>query len=595
MGTTATTRPPGVDQHPGRFGNLLRRPLVIDVGVVLLFLAAALWLVHGLWPDPATRAIALNPEDQILIEWFLADGTRVLMGEHGLISDRLNAPDGMNMLANATSLTLSFLLAPVTLTLGAPVSFAVLTVGNLAATAAAFYLLFARTFGMHRAAAAVGGAFCGFAPAMVSHSNSHWHMTSMWLVPAIVWAVVRMLRAAEAADHRRIVTSGLWLAGLVVVQYFLGLEVLYLAAVTLLLVSVVYALRRPAWTRRVLPGFLAGMAMAVGVAAAALAYPLRVQLAGPGSVPDGPFSPHYYSADLASWTTFSPLSLAGSPEAAELTTSAAEYNTFLGWPLLVVAIGCVIWLRHRPVVLACAVAGVVMAVLSLGPALVLNGERRAVPLPFTVLTDVPVIDGALPQRYAMALVPLIAVVLALALDRARQLPGKLALAVPVATAVALVPLLPTPLPTDERAPVPQFITAGHWRDCAGPGDVLVPVPAPTPPEPEPMRWATAADARFALPEGFFIGPYGAGGKASMGTFPRPTSALLAEVAVTGEVPELTAEHHRQAQRDVAFWDARCVVLGADQPYEQELRELLTELFGPGERIADAWVWQPVPR
>ena len=44
---------------------------------------------------------------------------------------------------------------------------------------------------------------------------------------------------------------------------------------------------------------------------------------------------------------------------------------------------------------------------------------------------------------------------------------------------ALLPIFPTPLPTAERAPVPEFITAGHWRDCVRPGGVLVPVPLPT--------------------------------------------------------------------------------------------------------------------
>ena len=63
---------------------------------------------------------------------------------------------------------------------------------------------------------------------------------------------------------------------------------------------------------------------------------------------------------------FSPLTVAGSDHAAD-GTSAAEYNTFLGAPLLLVAAGCGWWLRRRPrVVLAAAGAALVMAVLSLG-------------------------------------------------------------------------------------------------------------------------------------------------------------------------------------------------------------------------------------
>src|SRR5690554_1984341 len=159
MGTTTTpdrTGAAGASAH--RLAEILRRhPLAIDLGVVLLYSVGAVWLLKGLWPDPAHRTLSLNPEDQILIEWFLAVDTRVLTFDHGLVSDRLNAPDGVNLLANAASLTLGALMAPVTLTLGAPVSFAVLTTGNLAATAAAWYLLLSRTFRLDRAAAAVGG------------------------------------------------------------------------------------------------------------------------------------------------------------------------------------------------------------------------------------------------------------------------------------------------------------------------------------------------------------------------------------------------------------------------------------------------------
>ena len=47
------------------------------------------------------------------------------------------------------------------------------------------------------------------------------------------------------------------------------------------------------------------------------------------------------------------------------------------------------------------------------------------------------------------------------------------------------------------------------------------------------RPAASIGAGFGLPEGFFIGPYAAEGKASMGTFKQPTSTLLADVATTG--------------------------------------------------------------
>jgi hypothetical protein len=607
MGTTAAVRPAGPEGPPGRDepagGRWARRRWLVDAGVAIGFLAFAAWLGHGLWPDPATRTLALNPSDQVLIEWFLAVDTRLLAGEHGLVTDRLNAPAGVNLLANAASPLLGLLLAPVTLTLGAPVSFAVLTIGNLAGTATAWYLLFSRTLGAGRVAAAVGGGFCGFAPALVSHSNSHWHMAAQWLVPAIAWSVVRLARAAAAGQHRRVLSSGLWLAGLVVAQYFLGAEILYLTAVTMVPLAIGYAAARPGWARQALPGFAAGLAVAAGVATILLGYPLWVQLAGPGSVPNGPFGPDYFSADLGSWFAFSPLSVAGDAAAASLATGPAEYNTFLGWPLLLVAAGCGYWLRRHPLVPAVTTAAVVMAVLSLGPELVVDRVRTGIALPFAALVDVPVIDGALPQRYAVAVVPLLAVLLVLALDRARRVPPGperrggpgaptplVRWGVPAAVGLALLPLLPTPLPTADRAPVPEFIRAGHWRECVPPGGVLVPVPLPTPREPDAMRWAAAADARFGLPQGFFIGPYAAGGRASVGTAPLPTSKLLAEVAATGEVPELTAGQRDRAARDLAHWQADCVVLDPHQRHETALRRTLEQLLGPGERVAGSWIW-----
>ena len=612
MGTTAAARPasPG---GPVRMaaGWAARRRWPVDAAVAVLFLLFAGWLGHGLWPDPATRELALNPSDQILIEWFLAVDTRLLLGEQGLVSDRLNAPDGVNLLANAAAPALGMLLAPVTLTLGAPVAFAVLTAGNLAATGTAWYLLFARTLRVRRVAAAVGGGLCGFAPAMVSHSNSHWHMTAQWLVPAILWSLVRLARAAAAGQPRRVLSSGLWLAGLVVGQYFLGAEVLYLTALTLLLVAIGYAAVRLDWTRRVLPGFAAGLAVAVGAATLLLAYPLWVQLAGPGSVPNGPFSPYYFSADLGSWFAFSPLTVAGDDRAGRLASGPAEYNSFLGWPLLLVAAGCAGWLRRHPLVPAVTGAALVTGLLSLGPELVVDRLRTGIPLPYQALVDVPVIDGALPQRYAVAVVPLLAVLLALALNRALTQEGAPLGArapagapawsptrrtrltqwgVPVAVGLALLPLLPTPLPAASRPPVPAFISEGHWQECVDPGGVLVPVPLPTPSEPAPMRWAAAAHARFGLPEGFFIGPYAPGGRASVGTAARPTSALLAEVAATGRVPEVTPAHRAQAARDLRFWRAECVVLDPDHRHRGGLRRTLEGLIGPGELIAGSWVW-----
>ncbi|MGC4771848.1 hypothetical protein ACLQ25_23130 [Micromonospora sp. DT44] len=583
----------------GRLRTAVRRRRT-DLLVALMWVTLAGWLTHGLWPDPGGRTLALNPEDQTLYEWFLAVDARALLGDFHLLTDRLNAPDGVNLMANTTIIALGVLCAPVTLLFGAPTSFALLAAANLAGTALAWYLLFHRTMRVRRLAAALGGGLCGFGPGMVSQTNSHLHMTAQWLVPVIVWLVVRLLRASDPGggrgrpagpDRRRMISSAAGLAVAVTAQVFIGEEVLFLSAVTLLVMAIAYALTDRDLARRALPGFAGGLAIAAGLAMLVLGYPLWFQFAGPQGVADGMFSPAYFSADLSSWWAVSPLSVAGSDEASRLTTGPAEYNTFLGWPLLLVTAVCAIWAGRRRLVLVCVAAALVMGALSLGPEVVLGGTRTALPGPYALLSGLPVVDGALPMRFGLALLPIVATVLALAVDRALGSTGRARRLLPLSVVAALLPIFPTPLPTAGRPALPEFVAGGHWRQCVDPGGVLVPVPLPTPKEPWPMRWAAAADAGFGLPEGFFIGPYGRGGTAAMGTFKQPTSALLADVARRGDQPAIGDEQRRQAAKDADFWGASCVALTDDAPHAASLKTTLEQLYGPATRIADAWTWK----
>ncbi|MFI6259074.1 hypothetical protein ACIBCL_23640 [Micromonospora zamorensis] len=618
MSSAAPTAPDAAPEQAFRLADQVnRRPRAVrllaavrrhrlDLLAALVCAVLAGWVTHGLWPDPAGRTLALNPEDQALYEWFLAVDARALLGDFGLLTDRLNAPDGVNLMANTTVIALGIVFAPVTLLLGAPVTFALLAAANLAGTACAWYLLFHRTLRARRLAAALGGGLCGFGPGMISQTNSHLHMTAQWLVPVIVWLVARLLRASDPGpttldgtgrdrspgpDRRRMLTSAAGLAAAVTAQVFIGEEVLFLAAVTLLVMAISYAVADRDLARRALPGFAGGLAIAAGLALLVLGYPLWFQFAGPQGVADGMFTPAYFSADLSSWWTISPLSVAGSDQSARLTTGPAEYNTFLGWPLLLVAAVCAIWAGRRRLVLACVVAGLVMGALSLGPEVVLGGTRTALPGPYALIGGLPVVDGALPMRFALALLPIIATLVVLAVDRALRGTGRARRLVPLAVGAALLPIFPAPLPTAERPAVPEFVSGGHWQQCVRPGGVLVPVPLPTPKEPWPMRWATAADAAFGLPEGFFIGPYGRGGTAAMGTFKQPTSALLADVARRGDQPAIGDEQRRQAARDAEFWGASCIALADDAPHAESLRATLEQLYGPATRIADAWIWR----
>lgn len=568
-----------------------RSPRLVDAAICFGFLAFAVFLTKGLWPYPGSRALGLNATDQTLYEWFLAYDTRIWHGDFSLLSDRLNAPVGVNLLANTTVIALGTLFAPLTLLAGPGTTFAVLVVLNLAGTAAAWYLLFRQTFGARRLAAAIGGGFCGFAPGMISQSNAHLHITAQWLVPAMIWAVVRLWRAAQADDRRRRTTSALALAGLVTVQVFIGEETLFLTALSLIIFVATYAaVTRP--PRRVIGRFAVGMALATGAASVLLAYPLWMQFRGPQHVPNGPFSPNYFSADLASFWAFSPLSIAGSEDSYQLSTGGTELNTFLGWPLLALIAICALVLIRNPVATSATVAGLVMCALSLGPDIVINRERTSHRGLFALIEGAPVIDGALPMRFALAAIPLIAVILVLTLDRVLRIPdGPIRWACVAVVGLALIPILPAPLPTVERPAIPRFYTEGHWRSCVPEGGVLVPVPLATPIAPEPMRYAAVNMAAFGMPEGFFIGPYGIRQRASIGTFKRPTSELLYQVSKTGKLPPITPNERATATYDISRWHADCIVL-TETPHRAELQQALEQLLGrPGTPIADALTWK----
>jgi len=340
---------------------------------------------------------------------------------------------------------------------------------------------------------------------------------------------------------------------------------------------------------------LVGLGVAAATAVALLAYPLWVQFKGAQSIPGALFDPGYFHADLAALAAFSPQSLAGSPANSNLAQDASEYTSFFGWPLLAAAAVAAVWRWREPLVRAATVTAVAMLWLSLGPQITFAGESTGFPGPYMFLVGLPVLEGALPTRFALAAVPPLAVIVVLAVERLTALvPTRVRMLPPVAAACLLIPIMPAPLAASDHAPVPRFITAGHWRECVRPGGVLVPVPLPTPLEADTLGWAAAADDRFAVPQGYFIGPYGANGSGSMGVYAQPTAQLLEDVQKTGQVPVIGDEQRARARADVTHWKATCIALSAAHPQADVLKQTLDGLYGPSSQIADAWVWRVTP-
>lgn len=610
-----SARPPG-----GRI-----RRLRTDLAVALVSLVGAVYLTWGLWVSPGDRVITHNQGDQALFEWLLAYQSHAVTQLHNpLWTTLLNTPMGVNLAVNTSMVSIGTLVAPVTLLLGASVAFVLVLTLNIALSSYAWYYVLSRHVTRTRAAAALGGLFCGFAPGIVSHANAHLNFTAQYLLPFIVWRVAKLREPGHA------IRNGLILGVLVALDFTVGSELLLfvaLACATYLFFWVWWNRRR---ARAEAPVFLRGLAVAGGTALVLLAYPLWLQFAGPQRYHGIGFDQIVHSEDLLSYPAFAFLSLGRLAGLwwQRLAPNYTEETAFFGPLLFVFVIACVVRMWRRVEVRALALTGLVFAVLSLGPRLRFGGTAfHSVRLPYVLLWHLPIFDTALPERLALVVIPIVAVLLALALDQ--MLVPQLAAATPTTPdpatadptatdpvaapaapaapaalttaalstadptapdgtasagtaaeltsaaatsarrrrrwfvavlAVALLPLAPLPLPTMHRAPVPVFFSGGAWRQYVHSGQTLVAVPPASDLLPDGQRWQTASNFGFAIPAGFFLGPGGPDNRSRIGPVPRPTDKLLTRIAMGGKPPVITDTQRRQARADLAYWHATVVVL-----------------------------------
>ncbi|MGQ5260040.1 hypothetical protein ACTWLT_04730 [Micromonospora sp. ZYX-F-536] len=564
-----------------------------DALVVIGYLALAVLLTSGQWSNP--RRLFHQAGDQVLFEWMLAHAAHsVVQGENPLYSTALNAPDGVNLMANTSVLGLGVPLTPVTLLVGSQAAFCVAVVCCLAGTATAWYALLRRRLVTARSAAAVGGLICGFAPGMIAQAGAHLHMAAQFLVPAILALVFRP-GPGSGAVWRPGVGLGLLLAW----QVFIGEEVLVFLALAAGVFALGYALADRVAARRLAPALLGRLAVAAVVAAVPLAYPLWFQFHGPQHYSGMAFAAHGFQLDAASFTASARQTVLGDDWLPGLLSpNPTEENSFFGPGLLVLAVVIVIWLWRRPLVRALAGCGLLFALLSLGTELRVDGRATGVPGPYRLVAGLPLLDLAVPARFALVCVPVLGVLVALSLDRVRAARRpSVAPGLPVrllwsgAVAAALLPLVPTPIRAVPVAPVPGFVADGGWRPQVPPGRTIVAVPPVTGAGFSPvMLWSARTGLAFRAPGGYFIGPSGPDDPtARWGAPDRPTAVLLRRVAETGAVPVLTDADRSQAVEDLRHWRAALVVLGR-LPHGDPVRRTVDDLLGPGRPVDGGWVW-----
>lgn len=568
-----------------------------DVLALASFVAVALFLTAPLWFN-LDHELRDDPQDQAFFEWMLAHGARVLTdGVYPFFSDRMNYPDGVNMMANTSVLAVSLPMTPITLLFGPHVAFNAFLMGALALTGISWYLVLSRRFVASRGAAWIGALFCTFAPSMVSHAGGHPNIVSQFLVPLIIW------RTCELRAPGRALRNGLILAALIVWQAFINLEILFMAAVGLGIFCAVLAVTR----RRSHPGefipFVRGLGVAATVALVVLAYPLYVQFFGPQAYHGLPEVVRGFGADLGSFTAYARRSVAGSETStAGLTQNASEENAFFGWGLVILFVGLVVWMRRSAAVVTLAAVAVLFAAMSLGPHIHLNGLPTGVAGIWAFLHSVPVLNSAVPTRWAMAIAPVIGIVLALGCQKAydlaraqREARGPIRVAMITAVAMALVPLAPTPLATRPMAPVPEFVTSGEWRQYVDEAHTVVAMPLPDSSYPDPLRWSAYTGHQMRIAGAYALlpndNPLNPTDRTALFAPPwRPTSGMLASIRQGNPTPMVTDARREMTLADLRYWNAAVLVL-TPQKHDVDMLRVMSDILGTEPTwTKGAWIW-----
>ena len=548
----------------------------------LYYLVGAVALMLWLWRHPGTGTVAGNPNDADQFTWFLRYDATAVAHFHlpALVTTALNAPQGINVMWNTFMLLPGVVLAPLTLLAGPQFSLTLLmTIGFAGSAFTMFFVL--RRWDVSVLAAAIAGALYGFSPALLQSAVGHYDFQFAVLPPLLLDAALRI-----ATGRSRPLRGGLWLGLLATVQLLSAEEVLLDTVMAGVLIAAVLAVSRPrAALPRAIP-LATGLAIALAMVIVVCGYPLWVQFFGPLHQHGSAFTPDFFKNDLAGFvipSRFLFFHTAGSAAAAaSYQGGVPEYLAYLGWPLLLMLAVLAVCFWRNLAVRATAVTFAVLEIFSLGGTLMIGGtDYHAILLPWHWLGSLPLLEAALPTRFSIPADGAAAALLAFGVDLARRHPPIAARrwgagAVTAAAVLAVLPILPRPLPDAAAAPVPAGWSASFAALHLPAGSRVLVVPIPTATFTEPMRWQAETAQPIELIGGYFTGP-GPGGQAYIDGGVVPPAEVYLNVLWSGGA-SLQMPPRAQMNAQLARWDPAAIV--AVTSPRSGLGEYLIGLLGP---------------
>jgi hypothetical protein len=580
------TEPGGAPSSPGvRWVRELAGALLVYVMLAFIFTWSA-------WDDPSHRWVGICCDQQQSM-WFLAwSPTSLELGQSPLLTDHVNAPAGANLMWNGSFPLVALALAPLTLAVGPILTYNIAVLAAIALSGLACFAAL-RRYTNGALGPLVGGALYALSPFVTSHTALHLQLINVWAPPLF------LIILDELVVRRRYRPELLGVAlGIVgALQLVTFEEVLATSAVAgaLLIAVLAVVVHEPtailASTRRLLRAALPGLGAFLLIGG----YPLGVQFLGPQQIHGAVQDTALFSMDLLNVVLPTPYQLLSPENATSISRHFSglyhEATGYIGLPLLVVLAWVVAsqW-RDRRVVVAAAM-GLLMLVLSLGPELHVGGESWHVPMPWLPIGGLPLIEHALPGRLTLYMWLAVAVMVAIAVDRAAALDPRRAGVRLVAIGLALVFVLPTPASSSTSA-VPTFFAS--WEQQGIPDDDVV-LFAPwftNGAGADPMLWAAVAKAQPRMYEGYVYVP-GPDGRPRYGPSPGPLARLMMDVRDSGSVPVRTPAGRAAALQELIDAQVSVVIVGPLR-YRTEMIALFTDLLGrPPIETGGVQLWRDV--
>ncbi len=473
-----------------RFGRLRRdrtSPAVLAGFALVAFVSLGVRLLV----EPGSSYLGFGTDPKIFIWCFGWWPYAILHGQNPFVSHAIWAPSGVNLVWAASIPGLALLFAPLTLLVGPVVSYNVAMV-LLPALAAWTGFLLCRHLTREVWPSLVGGYLFGFSSYVLGQTEGHPHIAAVFLVPLIALVIVRFVEG-ELAGRGLVIRLGPLLG----LELLISTEVAFTIAIAIVIGLVLGWALLPAQRPR-LVGLLAPLAGASLFAALLTAPFVYYALTGFQS---GAFHPPTdYVTDLLNFAVPTKLAVASlgwaNPIADRFPGNNAERDAYLGVPVLLI-VGLFVWRRARaPAGRFLLVTLVVAVVCSLGARLTVDG-RQIISLPWAIVGKWPLFDNVLPERLALYVSLVTAVMVAL--WTAARPPGLLRWGLP---ALAVLAILPNPDAGAWRTQytVPRFFTDSAYRACLEPDENILPLPVSS--RSESMLWQAVSGYRFRMAGGY---------------------------------------------------------------------------------------------